>query len=174
MCEHVDIIFYVQPNYRVHTRTYVRTYMYVAHLEFLADKCAEIEMAARSRFLRSRLGVLDRDAPLDIIPVSQPLPYSDVLRESTSTSLLTQQKFLLTPPLFFQAGFDHFHFRCHCYGLKQSEQLLTSSQRRIINQSGGIYRNGAAYDTNKRLSLLPRCKVRTKTRARYSKKDTAL
>jgi hypothetical protein len=39
--------------------------MYVAHLEFLADKGAEIEMAARSRFLGSRLGVLDRDAPLD-------------------------------------------------------------------------------------------------------------
>jgi hypothetical protein len=40
--------------------------MYVAHLEFLADKGAEIEMAARSRFLGSRLGVLDRDAPLEI------------------------------------------------------------------------------------------------------------
>ena len=38
--------FYVQPNYRVHTRTYVRTYMYVPHLEFLADKGAEIEMSA--------------------------------------------------------------------------------------------------------------------------------
>ena len=49
----------------VHTRTYVRTYMYVPHLEFLADKGAEIEMAARSRFLGSRLGVLDRDAPLE-------------------------------------------------------------------------------------------------------------
>ena len=31
--------------------------------------------------------------------------------------------------------------------------LLTSSHGRIINQSGGIYRNGAAYDTNKRLSV---------------------
>jgi hypothetical protein len=39
-------------------------YMYVPHLEFLANKGAEIEMSARSRFLGSRLGVLDRDAPL--------------------------------------------------------------------------------------------------------------
>ena len=32
-------------------------------------------------------------------------------------------------------------------------QLLTSSHGRIINQSGGIYRNGVTYDTNKRLSV---------------------
>ena len=44
----------------------VHTYMYVPHLEFLANKGAEIEMSARSRFLGSRLGVLDRDAPLKI------------------------------------------------------------------------------------------------------------
>ena len=43
----------------------VRTYMYVPHLEFLANKGAEIEMSARSRFLGSRLGVLDRDASLE-------------------------------------------------------------------------------------------------------------
>ena len=72
-CEHVDIIFYVQPNYRVHTRTYVRTYMYVPHLEFLANKGAEIEMSARSRFLGSRLGVLDQDAPLPISQLNEQL-----------------------------------------------------------------------------------------------------
>ena len=38
--------------------------MYVPHLEFLANKGAEIEMSAGSRFLGSCLGVFDRDAPL--------------------------------------------------------------------------------------------------------------
>ena len=42
--------------------------------------------------------------------------YSDILRESTSTPLLAQQKFLLAPPFFFQARFDHFQ-----------EQAATSS-----------------------------------------------
>jgi hypothetical protein len=86
------------------------------------------------------------------------------------------------PSFFFRLDFDHFHSSVVTVMVWNKAmdpqdfetQLLTSSHGRIINQSGGIYRNGAAYDNNKRLSLLPRCKVRTKTRAWYSKKDTAL
>ena len=47
-CEHVDIIFYVQLNYRVHTRTYVRTCTY------------PISNFSRTRVPRSRW-LLDRD-----------------------------------------------------------------------------------------------------------------
>ena len=55
--EHVDLNF-LQCNYRLHTHTYVRTSMYVSHLDLAHEQGCPDRDEILPRFLRSHLGVL--------------------------------------------------------------------------------------------------------------------